>query len=149
MSLSRGVDATLTLSLRRASRLRSHESAPTLAALLGLPQTHDGNSSLASAAQHLSSTLALPKVSPSSLPNPSQAQADSRLDFHAADLLARRARAVTRATLVSVVSLAGEACASWQDSARAAEHDAYSTGLSAAHGVRPLLFSFSAAVPAS
>ncbi|BGP42526.1 Kinesin-related motor protein [Rhodotorula kratochvilovae] len=52
-----------------------------------------------------------------------------------ADRLAHRSRAVTRASLVSVVSLAGETCASWQNSARAAEHDGYSTSLSAAHNL--------------
>ncbi|GAA5938927.1 hypothetical protein JCM3775_003169 [Rhodotorula graminis] len=52
-----------------------------------------------------------------------------------ADLLARRSRATTHGTLVSVVSLAGETCASWLDSARAAEHDSYSTGLAAADGL--------------
>lgn len=65
-------------------------------------------------------------------------RADSRIFSPAADLLARRSRATTHNTLVSVVSLAGEACASWLDSARAAEHDSYSTGLAAADGVRPL-----------
>ncbi|TNY22876.1 P-loop containing nucleoside triphosphate hydrolase protein [Rhodotorula diobovata] len=90
--LSRGVDGTLTLSLRRASRLRSHESATTWAALLGRPQTHDGNSSLASAAQHLSSTLALPKPTCSrAAPAPSRVRPSS-LSCHSRARRARRGR---------------------------------------------------------
>ncbi|GAA6054492.1 hypothetical protein JCM3770_001015 [Rhodotorula araucariae] len=52
-----------------------------------------------------------------------------------ADCLAHRSRAITRASLISVVSLAGETCASWQDSVGASQHDGYSTSLSAAHSL--------------